>query len=77
MLRRIALLIEPAASARDSREWRAFIEHRAPGAFDDAQLATLLEAPYRAHSVFDAEAMLASARTWCERALRQRVRSPA
>lgn len=77
LLRRIALMVEPAAAARDSNEWRAFLASRAPGAFDDAQLATLLEAPYRAHPTFDAEALLASARSWCERALRERARSPA
>lgn len=77
LLRRIALMIEPAAAARDSIEWRAFLASHAPGAFDDAQLATLLEAPYRPHPAFDAEALLASTRTWCERALRKGVRRPA
>lgn len=77
LLRRIALIIEPAAAARDSIQWRVFLASRAPGAFDDAQLATLVEAPYRAHVAFDAEALLASARTWCERALRKGARAPA
>lgn len=77
LLRRIALLVEPAAATRDAMEWRAFLAHHAPGAFDDAQLATLLEAPYRAHAAFDAEALLAAARTWCDRALRDGMRSPA
>ncbi|HET7557113.1 MAG TPA: DUF4381 domain-containing protein [Rhodanobacteraceae bacterium] len=77
LLRRIALMVEPAAAARDSTDWRAFLSRRVPGAFDDAQLATLLEAPYRAQPEFDGEALLASARSWCERALRKGVRTPA
>jgi len=77
LLRRIALLIEPAAAARGSPGWRAFLESRAPGAFDDAQLVTLLEAPYRPQAVLDAEALLSATRTWCERALRKGVQSPA
>lgn len=77
LLRRTALMLEPAAAADASARWRAFLAGRAPGAFDDAQLATLLEAPYRAQPVFDGEALLVSARTWCERALRKGVRSPA
>lgn len=76
LLRRIALMLEPAVAAHDSTRWRAFLAGRAPGAFDDAQLATLLEAPYRAQPEFDGEALLASARSWCERALRRGVRSP-
>lgn len=75
LLRRIALMIEPAAAAKESTQWRAFLELRAPGAFDDEQLATLLRAPYRAHPAFDAEALLAAARSWCERALRNGVRA--
>lgn len=77
LLRRIALMIEPAAATKDSTGWRAFLEHRAPGAFDNEQLGALLEAPYRARAVFDAEALLAAARTWCERALRKGARAPA
>jgi len=77
LLRRIALMIEPDAAASDSTAWRVFLEHRAPGAFDNEQLIALLDAPYRAHSVFDAEALLASTRNWCERALRKGVRPPA
>ena len=77
LLRRIALMIEPGAAARGSDGWRAFLELRAPGAFDDAQLATLLEAPYRRDAVCDAEALLASTRAWCERALRTGARQPA
>lgn len=75
LLRRIALMIEPAAAAKDAAGWRAFIERRAPGAFGDEQLGVLLEAPYRAHPHFDAEDLLAAARTWCERALRARLRA--
>ena len=63
--------------ARGSAEWRAFLEGRAPGAFDPEQMTALLEAPYRPHSEFDAEALLASARRWCEHALRKGVRQPA
>lgn len=74
LLRRVALLIEPAAATRGAAEWRAFLADHAPGAFDEAQLATLLEAPYRAHATFDGEALLASARLWCDGALRKRVR---
>lgn len=77
LLRRIALMVEPAAAARGATEWRAFLERRAPGAFEEEQLNALLEAPYRPHSEFDAEALLASARRWCERALRKGVRPPA
>ncbi|HEX6613661.1 MAG TPA: DUF4381 domain-containing protein [Rhodanobacteraceae bacterium] len=75
LLRRIALMIEPAAAAKDAAGWRAFIEQRVPGAFGDAQLGALLEAPYRAHPDFDAEALLAAARTWCKRALRGDLRT--
>jgi hypothetical protein len=77
LLRRIALMIEPSAAARDSSGWSAFLESRAPGAFDDEQLRALLEAPYRPQPAFDAEALLASTRHWCERALREGVRRPA
>ena len=77
LLRRIALLIDPAAAARGSTGWRVFLESRAPGAFDDAQLVMLLEAPYHAHAVLDAEALLSATRIWCERALRKGVQSPA
>jgi hypothetical protein len=77
LLRRIALMIEPAAAAKNSAEWRAFLEHRAPGAFGDEQLGVLLEAPYRERPAFDAEALLAATRNWCERALRKGVRVPA
>ena len=77
LLRRIALMIEPAAAAHGSAEWRAFLEGRAPGAFGPEQMTALLEAPYRPHSEFDAEALLASARRWCEHALRKGVREPA
>lgn len=74
LMRRIALMIEPAAAAQDADEWRAFVKRRVPGAFDDAQLAVLTEAPYRSHPEFDAVALLASARKWCEHALRKGVR---
>jgi len=74
LLRRVALMVEPAAAAKDSAGWRAFIQQRAPGAFADDQLGVLLDAPYRANPDFDAEALLAAARNWCERALRTRSR---
>jgi hypothetical protein len=77
LLRRIALMIEPAAAAKGSTYWRDFLEHHAPGAYDDAQLDALLEAPYRADPAFDAAALLASTRDWCERALRRGARRPA
>lgn len=77
LLRRIALAIEPAVAAKDSGAWRAFLEQRAPGAFDDEHLRALLEGPYRAHSVFDAEALLVATRRWCERALRKGTRPAA
>lgn len=74
LLRRIALMIEPAAAARGADGWRDFLERRAPGAFDDGQLGALLEAPYRADAAFEAEALLAATRRWCECALRKGVR---
>ncbi|MGN6313069.1 MAG: DUF4381 domain-containing protein [Rhodanobacteraceae bacterium] len=77
LLRRIALMIEPAAASKDLAGWRAFLERRAPGAFADEQFDALLEAPYRAHPALDAEALLAATRRWCERALRKRARLPA
>lgn len=70
-------MVEPAAAAKDTAGWRAFLEHRAPGAFDDEQLEALLEAPYRALPILDAEALLASTRNWCERVLRKGGRLPA
>ncbi|MEO7149200.1 MAG: DUF4381 domain-containing protein [Rhodanobacteraceae bacterium] len=72
LLRRIALAIEPAAAATDGAAWQDFIERRGPGVFTLEQLDRLIDAPYRAHSSFDAPALLAAARKWCERALRQR-----
>ncbi|HET9836556.1 MAG TPA: DUF4381 domain-containing protein [Rhodanobacteraceae bacterium] len=77
LLRRVALMLEPVAATRGSAEWRAFLESRAPGTFDDEQMTALLEAPYRPHSQFDAEALLAAVGRWCERALRKEVRQPA
>jgi hypothetical protein len=77
LLRRVALMLEPAAASRGSAGWRAFLESRAPGAFDSDQMRALLEAPYRPHPDFDTEALLGSARRWCERALRKGVRSSA
>jgi hypothetical protein len=77
LLRRIALMVEPAAAAKASSHWREFLEHRAPGAYDSAQLDVLLEAPYRVQPAFDAAALLDSTRDWCERALRKGGRSPA
>jgi hypothetical protein len=74
LLRRVALIVEPAAATRNSAGWRDFLQHRAPGAFDEEQLRALVEAPYRAHPVLDAEALLASTRRWCERALRKGAR---
>lgn len=74
LLRRIALMIEPAAASKDLAGWRAFLERRAPGAFADEQFAALLEAPYRAHPALDAEALLAATGRWCERALRKGAR---
>lgn len=70
LLRRIALLIEPAAAATEGAAWRVFLERLAPGTFNSAQFDALIDAPYRAHASFDADALLASTRTWCERALR-------
>lgn len=74
VLRRIALMLEPAAASRGPAGWRAFLESRAPGAFDGDQMRALLEAPYRPHPDFDADALLGSARRWCERALRKGAR---
>ena len=74
LMRRIALMIEPAAAAQGAEGWRAFVKRRVPDSFNDAQLAVLTEAPYRSHPEFDAVALLASARKWCEHALRTGVR---
>ncbi|HXS73519.1 MAG TPA: DUF4381 domain-containing protein [Rhodanobacteraceae bacterium] len=76
LLRRIALMLEPAAAARNADAWRAFLQQRAPDAFNGDQLAALLEAPYRAHAVFDGEALLAATDRWCASALQRRIRQP-
>jgi len=73
LLRRIALLLEPEAAARGGAAWREFLANRAQAAFTDEQLDVLIDAPYRGRASFDAAALLAATRRWCERALRRRV----
>lgn len=72
LLRRIALLLEPAVAARDGAAWRAFLQTRGQDAFDHTQLDALVDAPYRARIAIDAQQLLAAARRWCECALKRR-----
>ena len=73
LLRRIALLLQPDVVADDDSAWRGFLSDRAQAAFSDDQLDMLIEAPYRARASFDAHALIAATRRWCESALRPRV----
>jgi uncharacterized protein DUF4381 len=73
LLRRIALLLQPDVVADDDSGWRGFLSDRAQTAFTGDQLDVLVEAPYRARASFDAPALVAATRRWCDRALRPRV----
>jgi hypothetical protein len=78
LLRRIALLLQPDVVADNDSAWRGFLSDRAQAAFTGDQLDALIEAPYRARASldadsFDADALIAATRRWCESALRPRM----
>ena len=76
LLRRIALLLQPDVVADNDSAWRGFLSGRAQAAFTGDQLDALIGAPYRARASFDAHALIAATRRWCESALRPRMLRP-
>jgi hypothetical protein len=73
LLRRIALVLQPDIAAHQGSAWREFLASRGQAAFTDEQLDALIDAPYRAHATFNADALVAATRRWCENALRRRA----
>ncbi|HJU26511.1 MAG TPA: DUF4381 domain-containing protein [Rhodanobacteraceae bacterium] len=73
LLRRIALVVQADAAAREGRAWREFLASRGRAAFTEEQLDVLVVAPYRDKVSLDVDALVAATRRWYEHVLRPRV----
>lgn len=69
LLRRIAVVVEPAAACATGEAWRTFVLRHARSAAVCDALDSLLEARFRAAPALDAAAILPALRAWCRAAL--------
>ena len=73
LLRRIALIVQADAAAREGRAWREFLASRGRAAFSEEQLDALAVAPYRRDVSLDVDALVAATHRWYGHALRSRA----